>query len=789
MRRKFRIILSTFILLFSFTPYLLQAQNATIKGKVVSKESKEIIAEANIIINPGYMGAATNKKGEYVIKNVSPGNYVITASYLGYRQLEKSITLTAGKDLVVNFELEKGPIILSPTEIEIKSKATITHAKIKLTQSMIEEEATRDIGDYLRMYPGIGGIRKGGSNIDPVIRGFKFDQLNVHMDGGIRIEGGCPNRMDPTSAHVEMEDIDNIEIIKGPYVLRYGPSFGGIVNLVTKKPQPSLTGKFEIHTRAVKGYETNWRGDKEHIQVYGGNDKVYFSLAGAQLRYGNYVDGKGDEVSSGFHKWNYNAKLAVRPAKNHEIMFSYIESHGRDVRFAALPMDERVDNTNIMALDYTAKKVSDIIEDIKFKVYRTYVQHVMDNMEKSFGDTVAAISAIDPTNLGGRAEIGLNIGDGNGHLYLGTDFEMIDKYGTRTKNFYNTPPVGSGAYLIYVEPLWANANIMNNGVFAEYTNKWGTWEFISSLRFDFNQATSDTIRIYTPNGKKLKLENGETDSKFSNFSASAGFNKHINENLSVGMGIGRGVRSPNMLERFIVFLPVGYDNFDYLGNPGLKPEANHQADLNIKYENDDIGGFYINGFYSYVIDYISAREITSFNGTPVLPNTNSAAGVKQFYNVEDPVNFTGFEFSYATPSKFKLGGQVVASYTQGTFGSNYLKLDKIENDPLNEIPPFEANIMVKYKMFNNKLIPKAGLRIVAAQNRVSETFAETSTPGFSLLDFGLVYKHSKYLTITGGIDNILDTEYYEHLNRRMLGSSQNIYEPGRVFFVNMIVNL
>ena len=780
---KFSVILFLFACFLS-PEFSFSQKNANISGKVIDKETNEAVEGANIILNPTYYGDATNSKGEYLINNVSPGSYTLTVTFLGYRQVEKPVIIAAGKDVIIDFSLETGPIILSPTEIEVRGDASISHAKIKLSQTLIEEDATRDIGDYLRTVPNISGIRKGGSNIDPVVRGFKFDQLNIHMDGGIRIEGGCPNRMDPTSAHVEMEDIDNIEIIKGPYVLRYGPTFGGIVNLVTKKPVPSFSGDFEIHARAVKGFESNWRGDKEHLQLYGGSDKIYFTIAGAQLSYGNYSDGLGEVVSSAFNKWNFGGKLAVRPGKNHEIMFSYIESHGRDVKFAALPMDERIDNTQVMAFDYTAKHISKRIEDIKFKVYRSYVEHIMDNKEKPFGDTVAAISAIDPTNIGGRAEIGLNIG--TGHIYVGTDFETIDKFGTRTKNFYMMPPKPGGAYPVFIEPLWSNATLSNNGLFAEYSNKWGTMEFISALRFDYNQASSDSIKIYNPMGSMLKMEMGETESKFANISASLGINKYINEQLTVGLGIGRGVRSPNMLERFIILLPVGYDKYDYLGNPLLKPEANHQADLNVKYENDELGGFYLNGFYSYVLDYISAKQVPA---SEILPNTNGVKGVKEFFNVEDPVSFTGFEFSYATPSRFKLKAQLIAAYTQGTFGSNYLKLDKIVNDPVNEIPPFEMNLIIKYSTFHNKLIPRASLRIVSGQNRVSETFEEEVSPGFSLLDFGLVFKQSKFLTLTGGVNNILDIDYFEHLNRRVLGSPENLYEPGRVFFINMIMKL
>ena len=97
--------------------------------------------------------------------------------------------------------------------------------------------------------PNVSGIRKGGVAVDPVIRGFKFSQLNVILDNGVKIENGCPNRMDPVSSHVETEDIENIEVIKGPFVLRYGPALGGVINLVTEKPHPYE--KFEIHADAV----------------------------------------------------------------------------------------------------------------------------------------------------------------------------------------------------------------------------------------------------------------------------------------------------------------------------------------------------------------------------------------------------------------------------------------------------------------------------------------------------------------------------------------------------------
>ena len=56
----------------------------------------------------------------------------------------------------------------------------------------------------------------------------------------------------------------------------------------------------------------------------------------------------------------------------------------------------------------------------------------------------------------------------------------------------------------------------------------------------------------------------------------------LNEKFSLSLSAGRGTRFPDMVERYIVALPVGYDNFEYIGNPQLEPETNNEIDLNLK---------------------------------------------------------------------------------------------------------------------------------------------------------------------------------------------------------------
>jgi iron complex outermembrane receptor protein len=113
----------------------------------------------------------------------------------------------------------------------------------------------------------------------------------------------------------------------------------------------------------------------------------------------------------------------------------------------------------------------------------------------------------------------------------------------------------------------------------------------------------------------------------------------------------------------------------------------------------------------------------------------------------------------------------------------------VQNDHLGEIPPMEANLNVSYSFLNDRIVPLFTLRYVAAQNNISTAMQELTSESFTLLGFRLVYKHNSNLTVVGGVNNMLDNAYYEHLNRRILGTDNRIYEPGRSFYINLIFNI
>ncbi|MFO7615443.1 MAG: TonB-dependent receptor [Bacteroidales bacterium] len=671
-------------------------------------------------------------------------------------------------------------IKLKELEITDRMARKISQPFDTIGRKTIEQMPVRDVGDFLRSQPNVAGIRKGGTGIDPVLRGFKYSQLNVQLNNGQKIEGACPNRMDPPTSHVDIDDIRRIEIFRGPYALRFGPNFGGLIHMHTwPESQPE---KFEVRINAVTGFESAWGGMKQNLSVKGGNKYFLLNLFGNYKKYGDYRDGNGNTVASSFERYNYGGILSITPSAKHAVTLFYEHAIGKNLDFPALAMDERLDKTSLYSADYEFRNPGEIFETLHFKIYQSDVRHEMDNKQRPISDTTVAIAIIEALNTGYRAEAGINLAGGT--LHAGTDMEDIRKDGEREKYFILQPTMP-----VKNEALWDNARTRNYGVFAEYSRLFSKVRGVAAFRLDFNQADSDPMTWENMQGQPVYNEEN-TASSYTNFSFSLGTEWFLRKNLSLQLSAGRGVRSPDMTERFIILLPIGYDNYDYLGNPSLLPEQNYQADAALKYSHTAAGMVTFSIFYSHVRDYVTGTLLPE---SVVKPQTRGVYGVKQFINI-DYAWLTGFEVVYHTPVSHRWLLEMSAGYTYAVnplatyhIIENGQVTGKAEakNDPLSEIPPLEGTLKFSWKFFNGKFIPKADIRAVASQNRISKAYDERTSPGFILAGLSLFYQFNKVLELSAGIDNIFNNAYYEHLNRNMIGSREDFYEPGRNVYINL----
>jgi iron complex outermembrane receptor protein len=483
----------------------------------------------------------------------------------------------------------------------LKAQATITQDTLQLNEveiygkpesiipvnviylKSIETEAVRDIGDRMRQEPNVSGIRKGGVAIDPVIRGFKYDQVTVLLNSGIKIEGGCPNRMDPVTAHVESENLRRIEIVKGPYVLKYGPVLGALVNLESELPYPHE--KPEIHAKAILGFESNWNGQREHIALSGGNSQVFFNASGGYKGYGSYTAGNEEEYKTSFRKMYGTAGLGFMVKKNHKIILGYAYDQGEDVMYPSLPMDERLDQTHVGSVNYIYHPMGRLWQSIEFQGYISPVHHVMDNLDRATVKTMQAVTTVDAWNAGGKLNGVLQ--KGAHKVQIGLDYEHIFKDGEKEMTMEMVME-GDTFTMVKYANVWLDALYNNLGAFVEYELPLKKIDVAAAIRFDYNQATSsDTFRLVSGGISYFD----ELSSNYFNVSFSLGCKKQIAKRLYLSAAIGRGTRSPSVLERFIKLMPVQYDSYDYLGNPQLKPEINHQADISLQISHPRLGAF------------------------------------------------------------------------------------------------------------------------------------------------------------------------------------------------------
>lgn len=337
----------------------------------------------------------------------------------------------------------------------------LTTVKTDLVKKVVQP---KNVADLFNDFNGFSLIKRGNYAIDPSFRASQYEQLNIQFDGGTKAMHACPNRMDPITTHVVPEDVERIEVIKGPYTVRYGATFGGIVNLVSEKPQYMGKG---FHGSVSSGYETNGNALVSSLKLYQITDKYDITANAGYRDFGNYEDGDGTEVPSAFRSLDYGLRLGYNITENQRLQAHWRQSFGRDVLHAGLPMDTDLDDSSILSLDYKISRVSDFIEEINAKAYYSYVDHVMSNFRRPSFRMTEALSTIDATTAGGKVEFKMKPTQ-HWILYGGLDALLIARDGGRTRMVKRNM---MGDVLpeprVFQDKIWQDSYVNDFGLFAE----------------------------------------------------------------------------------------------------------------------------------------------------------------------------------------------------------------------------------------------------------------------------------------------------------------------------------
>lgn len=702
----------------------------------------------------------SNEQGECVCPSSDCQNFQL--SHLSYGQwvltAEECMQMRNAK--ILHWQRQPG-IILQPVTVLALHQGNRPQAKYRFDD---QDWLAHDAGHVLTKNPGIAVIRKAGQyGFDPVVRGFKYDQLNLVIDGAQSCVAACPNRMDPPASQVSLNQMEKVEVIKGPHALRYGSGLGG--TLLFSSIRPTFPEKTQFHGRVSSGFESNGQLIRGEALAGIRGPVLALDLNGSWSQGDDYTDGDDQVVASGFNRGSFGANAQIRINGSHAVQINTTRNIARDVEFASLGMDLRRDDTWMTNLrhDWTGKgqgfhRLSTIISG-------SFVDHLMDNLLKPLNPRMMNMSTAAKTNTyGARSEATFHLG--GRLLYAGVDFRQEEASGDRTREFLMGPMMGKTV----IDPVWQDSRITNTGIFTEYHWDMNRIQMIAAGRLGFNQAEVNQAAA------SFLEQYPDPDSRQINPAISLGAIRPWSGGWTTSVWIARSQRSPGLIERFIHFLPVGLDPYEMLGNPDLKPEINHQADLNVQKEFRS-GRIQFSVFGSYLTDYISGQKRPD-----LMPKVASAPGVRQFVNLSEAV-MAGGEFSWMQEWPASLCSEIQVAYV---FGED---LDR--DQPLAEIPPLDARISVFGQYWQNRITPRITWRQVCRQDRVSTEFGEQETDGFGLLDLQVGVQVIKPLRISVGVQNLLDESYSEHLSRAVSGSmpATRLLAPGRSWFVTATFDL
>ncbi len=235
-------------------PALGQAQGgATISGTVSERGSNNPLERAQVSIVGKAIAVATDAKGGFTLRGVDAGTVTVRAQYIGYEAREQVVQVTANGTLRVNFALSRTAVTLSGVMVTAtgeERRRSVGTAMATVDTAQIERSAATNTQQLLAgSTPGVTVLANGGqpgSGATVRLRGVNSVSMGnsplIYVDG-VRVYGGNT----PTNVggrqfssplnDIAAEDIDHIEIVKGPAATTlYGTeASGGVLQIFTKQ--------------------------------------------------------------------------------------------------------------------------------------------------------------------------------------------------------------------------------------------------------------------------------------------------------------------------------------------------------------------------------------------------------------------------------------------------------------------------------------------------------------------------------------------------------------------------
>ncbi|MBP6509318.1 MAG: hypothetical protein KA339_02085, partial [Candidatus Kapabacteria bacterium] len=236
------------------------------------------------------------------------------------------------------------------------------------------------VDDLMRL----GGLtliqRANGFAGEASMLGLRGGQMNTSIDG-MKIHAACVDKMDPSTAYVEIDNLSTLDVSSDATDLRYGQNLGGSVNFTLKQPTLNSPVRSVIDLSG----ESNASMRRLRADLSGGTPDLALR-AGYTLRSADDLrSGDGSTISlSGFTKHNIQVGGLWQAAKHDAITATFIADLATDVGYPSLIMDTRRAQALIGAVAWRSTWSPSVTTSAK--LYANAVDHTMDDYDRPLSE-------------------------------------------------------------------------------------------------------------------------------------------------------------------------------------------------------------------------------------------------------------------------------------------------------------------------------------------------------------------------------------------------------------------
>jgi outer membrane receptor protein involved in Fe transport len=233
------------IVVFLFLSSVAAAQNAVLKGQITDETTKEPLSGAYVHFDDKKGGALTDAFGHYQINGILPGSYKVKVKYVGFKETEQHIDLSAGQTAVLNMTLSekteslKAISVYARANAEAESSSRRSEKDAGNTTNVISAQAMQRSPDInaanaLQRVSAVTIQRNSGSDdAYAIIRGLE-PRYNNTLVNGVKVTSPDPVSRFISLSIVPSDLLEKIEVSKTLTPEMEGDAIGGTVNLVFK---------------------------------------------------------------------------------------------------------------------------------------------------------------------------------------------------------------------------------------------------------------------------------------------------------------------------------------------------------------------------------------------------------------------------------------------------------------------------------------------------------------------------------------------------------------------------